>query len=112
MMREAKGTSTTARAILDATMTEKAFSQLVVDTARAFHWQVYRTWNSIHSPSGFPDIVAVRGRTAELIFAELKREGKEPTRAQEEWIALLQLAGQRVYIWHPSDWPEIEEVLK
>src|SRR5690606_33814887 len=62
----------------------------------------YHTWRSDRSPAGFPDCVIVT-RDSRLIFAELKREGKQPTTAQREWLAALEEAGCEVYIWRPSD---------
>jgi hypothetical protein len=60
----------------------------------------YHTHNSKHSPSGFPDLVITGRRT---IYRELKREGEDPTEAQEEWIAALKAAGDDVDVWRPSD---------
>ncbi|HMM41923.1 MAG TPA: hypothetical protein PKA95_08485 [Thermomicrobiales bacterium] len=93
-------------------MSEKDLSQLIVDQARALGWLVYRTWNSQHSPAGFPDLVLVRGDV--LIVAELKREiGYEVSPAQERWLSAL-AAVARAYVWHPRHWlsGEIEAVLR
>jgi hypothetical protein len=46
---------------------------------------LYHTFDSQHSAAGFPDLVMARGRR--LVAAELKTE-------------------------RPSDWPEIERVLR
>lgn len=47
-------------------ISEKAFSQLVVDLARLLGWSVYRTWLSVRSPAGFPDLVLAKpGRPLE-----------------------------------------------
>lgn len=100
--------------------TEKEFSQAIVDIARLLGWRVYRTHDSRRSPAGFPDLVLVRdGR---LVFAELKTERGRVTADQQEWLAALGEVEQsvdgwtekfvRVYVWRPSDWPEIESVLK
>jgi hypothetical protein len=84
--------------------TEKQFAQQVTDLARLLGFKVYRTWISIRSPSGFPDLILVKpGR--KLILAELKSERGRLTEAQEVWLKLLrQVPGIEVHVWRPSDW--------
>jgi hypothetical protein len=91
-------------------MRESAFRDAVVALARYRGWLVYWTWNSTHSPAGFPDIVAARrGR---VVAAELKVGGNTPTAAQEAWLAeLAENAGIEAFVWYPEDWDAIEEVL-
>ena len=92
----------------DGSASEKAFSQQVVDFARLNNWMVYRTWNSVHSPSGFPDLTMVRdGR---LIFAELKAERGKLSDDQAQWIQELRMCVP-VYLWRPSDWEQIVEIV-
>ena len=93
-------------------ITEKEFSQQIVDAARTFGWKVYRTWRSIHSPAGYPDLTMVR--RDRIVFAELKSEkGKPPTDAQEEWLQVLREVGTcEVYLWRPKDFDEIMEILE
>jgi len=92
-----------------AIVTEKAFSQQVVDLARLRGWKVYRTWNSMHSPAGFPDLVLARG--GRLIHVELKAERGQLSTSQRDWLlSLADLPGE-VYVWKPSNWPQIEAVL-
>jgi hypothetical protein len=31
---------------------------------------------------------------------------------QAAWLLALGLAGAEVHVWRPSDWPEIEELLR
>jgi hypothetical protein len=61
----------------------------------------YHTHDSRKSASGWPDwcFCGPRG----LLFRELKREGKKPTRAQEAWLAALRAAGQSADTWYPAD---------
>lgn len=59
--------------------------------------------------AGLPDLLLVRG--PQLIWAELKAQDGATSQEQRAWIARLRAAGQRVYIWRPSDWPTIERVL-
>ena len=91
------------------TQSEKQFQQAVIDFAILKGWKYYHTYNSRRSVPGFPDLVLVRER---VIFVELKREGGKLTEAQHEWCAAISHAKNgEVYIWRPSDWPEIERVL-
>lgn len=100
--------------------TEKEFAQALVDLARLLHWRVYRTYDSRRSPAGFPDLVLVRN--GRLIFAELKTAKGRLTADQTGWLAALGDVERavdgwvekfvRVYVWRPSDWPQIEQVLK
>jgi hypothetical protein len=95
---------------LRPTLSEKAFSQTVTDLARLLGWACYRTWLSVRSPAGFPDLVLVR--PPRLIFAELKSEKGRLTEAQRAWIELLaQVPAVETYVWRPSDWPTILAVL-
>ena len=90
--------------------TEKEFQTVVVQYARLLGYRVYHTHDSRRSEPGFPDLVLVReGR---LLVAELKRQTGRTSPAQQEWLELLRSAGVDAYIWRPSDWDEITEVLK
>jgi hypothetical protein len=59
---------------------------------------------------GWPDLVLVR--RPRIVWAELKRDGEEPTVEQAAWLAELQACGQEAYVWKPADWPEIMAALK
>ena len=54
----------------------------------------------------------VRGER--LIFAELKRSARhQPTGPQTAWLAALDQAEHvSARVWRPSDWNEIERVLR
>lgn len=104
----------TARAALDAAITEKAFQQTVVDYAKLHGWMVYHTHRSTKSEYGFPDDVLVRADW--VIFAEIKTERGKLSPAQRAWLcALVRIAehtrGVGVFIWRPSSWPVIERIL-
>ena len=92
-------------------MPEREFLQTVRELARIFGWAEYHTWHSLHSPSGFPDLVLVK--PPRVIFAELKVGKRQPTPAQREWLNLLsQCPGVECYLWYPEDWDEIQRVLR
>ena len=90
-------------------ISEKDFSQQIYNLATWLKWKVYRTWKSIHSPSGFPDLVLVRER---IVFAELKSEGSKLTSPQLEWVLALDAAGGEAYAWWPHSWEEIIKILE
>ena len=92
-------------------LSEKDFRQQVLDLARVLGWECYFTWGSLHSPSGFPDLVMAR--LSRLIIAELKSEKGVLSEAQEKWLELLRGTGKcDVYLFRPSDWDEIVEILR
>ena len=93
-------------------LTEKEFTQQVLDLAAANRWKLrYHTWRSDHSAAGFPDLVLVR--LSRIIFAELKTNFVlKVNSAQQEWLDGLQLTGKvEVYLWRPRDWKDIEALL-
>jgi hypothetical protein len=47
-----------------------------------------------------------------IIYAELKAEKGKLTRAQKNMLDMLNQCNQTTYIWRPSDWNDIEEVLR
>jgi hypothetical protein len=93
----------------------------VIDLARQRGWLTYHTRFSRGSDAGFPDLVLLR--PPRLVLAELKRDGKNPTPAQGQWLGELEQvalalelehggrAGLEVYIWRPADQDEIQRVL-
>lgn len=101
-------------------LTEKQFEGQVKDLAKLYGWKYYHTWRSIHSPAGFPDCVMVR--PPRLIFAELKSEKGKATPEQKGWLDILTelescLSPEsdlmlEVYLWRPSDFDAICEILK
>ena len=91
-------------------MSEKQFSAQVKGVAEALGWTVYRTWTSIHSPAGFPDLTMVR--PPRLVFVELKTmKGKTPP-PQDLWLDRLRESGVEVYLWRPDEIDAIEELLR
>jgi hypothetical protein len=89
---------------------EKQFQGAVVEYAELNSWLVYHTYDSRRSNPGFPDLVMVRDHR--LVFAELKSEKGRESKAQTEWLDALGRSTPEVWLWRPSDWPEIESVLR
>lgn len=94
-----------------AQQTEIDFMRNVLAYAKLRGWLSYHTHISKRSTEGWPDCVFAKpGR---LVIAELKREsGGRVSPAQREWIAVLKTVLADVYVWRPSDWPEIERILR
>ena len=97
------------RSLIDRAESEKAFQQRLLDLAKACGWLVYHPFDSRKSGAGFPDLTMCRGE--KLIMAELKRENGRLSHAQAGWINRLRQTGTPVYIWRPSDWNTIVDVL-
>jgi len=96
------------------TLSEKAFSQQVFDLVRLTGWRVARfpTWRPTGTTPGFPDIVAAR-RGRRTLVAELKTETGKLTPAQREWLWLLaEAGGVDVYVWRPSNWRQVVQMLR
>jgi len=100
---------------------EKDFLKTVIELAHLCGWRIAHFRTSMSQTgryltavqgdgAGFPDLVLVRDR---VIFAELKSDKGKLSEAQEMWIYALSTAMRvGVYVWKPSDWDEIVEILK
>lgn len=90
-------------------MSEKHFLQQVRSLCRLLHYECYHTYRSTRSEPGFPDLViAGHGR---VLFAELKTERGRLTDPQQRWLNTLRECGAEVYLWRPSDWEQIVQIL-
>ena len=82
-----------------------------------WHWDHARpmqdkdgNWRTpLSGKKGAPDYRAVRG--AEMIHFEAKSQKAVVSPEQQEWIDKMLAAGQRVYVWRPSDFDEVKAVL-
>ena len=101
---------------IDESISEKEFEQQVHDLARLLGYKYYHTYRSKFSEAGFPDCTLVRENddgTARLLIFELKAEKGKVSAAQQGWLDLLgKVQGVGVYLFRPSDWPEIVEILQ
>lgn len=93
-------------------MSEDALLEAVRKLARLTGWMTYHTRLSKGSEPGWPDLVLLSVRQARLLVVELKREGEQPTPAQELWLAGLAAIGIETGVWRPGDLPEIATVLR
>lgn len=102
-------------------ITESEFQRQVTDLATRLGWSwvhFERMGNSqgqwrtpAYGPlgKGWPDLVLIRRGTT--VYAELKAQNKYPTDAQKEVLRVLSNASPHVYVWRPSDFPQVLEVL-
>lgn len=90
-------------------VTEKEWQSRVTDFASLRGWRWWHAYDARRSNPGFPDLVLVRDR---VIFAELKTQRGRIGTAQASWLLGLRAAGATAVVWRPSDWPEVQEVLK
>ena len=101
------------RLLLEA-IAEKDFMQQIIDLASLRGWHHYHTHDSRGSAEGFPDLVLIRTRENDgrIIFAEIKAQKGVASPEQKIWLTLLAATGMvEVYLWRPSDWDRIVEVL-
>lgn len=100
-----------------AAMSEDELLGYVINCAKVTGWMVchFRPGRTAHGwttpiqgHKGYPDLTLVRGTTvfnSRLIFAELKREGKDPKPEQQEWLDCLKLLPWvEVHVWRPHNW--------
>jgi hypothetical protein len=97
-------------------ITERDLREQIRDLCKIFGWKFYFTWTSIHSPRGMPDLILCKtlldGNTIGLA-AELKTEKGKLTDYQREWLILLsKIEGCFSFVWTPSQFDNIVELLQ
>ena len=107
-----------SRTVLQEAIPEEEFQQQVIDLAELRGWSHYHTHDSRRSAEGFPDLVLARPSTlrggfdGRVIFAEMKAQKGRPSVEQRAWLAVLADTGKvEVYVWRPSDFDQIVEIL-
>ena len=92
-------------------MSESDWRQQVLDWAAQRGWMAYFTWNSIHSPPGFPDLILVKGDLVIIVELKTMRGHLEPPQCRWQ-LALSQATRVKAgLVWRPSDEDEILELL-
>lgn len=98
------------RAVVDAAQSEADYQAQIVALARAQGWRVYFTWNSKHSPAGWPDLVLLRGQY--MICLEVKAEKGAVSDNQKVCLAALrQVRHVEVAVVRPEHWDQVAETL-
>lgn len=90
--------------------TEAQFQNRVLKLARYRGWTHYHTYDSRRSVAGFPDLVLVHPRHG-ILYRELKTDKGTVSRAQQEWLHLLTVAGADAKVWRQRDWDQIQAEL-
>ena len=113
-------------------LSERDFQAQVIDYAHLRGWLVAafrpcesaKGWRTpMQGDVGYPDLTMARG--GRVVFAELKAAMGRMSVAQRGWLSVLDLKWESyhasslantgmvaVYVWHPSDWDTIMEILK
>ena len=103
-------------------ISEKEFLEQVLALGKLYHWRCAHFRHALQRDgkyltpvqadgAGFPDLVMVRDER--VVWAELKSEKGRVSDRQLEWIKALAKAKQKeVYVWRPSQWEELEEILR
>ena len=96
---------------LYAMKSERDWQREVRQIARTYGWLEYCTWDSRHSPSGYPDLSMAR--PPRIVFAELKSERGKVAPEQEMWAeAMRACPGAEYYLWRPSQIDAVHDVLR
>jgi hypothetical protein len=100
--------------------TEEQFQDAVAAMAQHLGWKVahfrparaemgWRT-PAQYDAAGYPDLTMCR--PPRIIFVEMKSQRGRIAPRQKVWLAALgQCAGIESYVWRPSDWQGIEQIL-
>lgn len=104
-------------------MTESEFQDNVVDLAHIHGWRVFHARNAKvgdkhmtpiqYDGKGFPDLVLAHPDKG-VIYAELKSTKGRLSKAQNEWLDVLEEATDeaQVFVWRPEDIQAIHRVLR
>lgn len=97
--------------------TEAEFQKLVIEYAQLRGWMVAHfrpaqtqsgRWSTpMTGQTGYPDLTMARRGV--VIHAELKSEKGKVRPEQQCWVNAM---GDSAVVWRPSDWPEVQEVLR
>lgn len=99
-------------------MTEAQFASAVEDLLEIYNWkwchfrpaETKKGWRTpLSGHKGLPDYIAVKN--GRLLMFELKSDTGKISLNQMEWLNLLRKTKAEVYVWFPSDWDQLQEVL-
>lgn len=104
-MSRAATSTRNAREWAARAMSERQWQELVVAHAELRGWRVFHQFDSRRSAKGWPDLTLIRG--PEILFAELKKQDGRVSHEQAGVLELLEVTGQEVHVWRPSDEPAV-----
>ena len=90
---------------------ERDFQRLVVDLATGLGWFHYAALYSLGCDPGYPDLTLVSPSQGRVVWLELKVKSKVSD-MQRVWITALRDAGLPAYVVTPSDFDQIESLLR
>jgi hypothetical protein len=98
-------------------LAEKDFQRAVIDYAKLRNWLVFHDTDSRKNSRGLPDLILCRpgrdGKHGRLAFVELKTDRGRLRPEQKEWLeALATVSCVETYVFRPSQWQEIERILR
>jgi hypothetical protein len=99
-------------------VTEAELQRQVLQLAHTFGWESFHPRFSWRSRKGYTDLTLWNPEARMfpvqipcVIWVELKTETGKVTPEQAATHLSMRKAGLTVYVWRPSDWPEILNVL-
>ena len=100
---------------LSTLMSEKDWlEQMMWTITPTLGWMAYHTHDSRGGEVGFPDLVIIKLHTPDVgrvVYTELKTETGKLSSSQEFWLDALAEGGQETYLWRPSDYEQVGQVL-
>lgn len=111
--------SSLTRPICPVVANEEQFQKETIAVLQKYDWRVMHTRRAragndrfitpvAADGKGFPDLIAVRER---VLAIELKAEDGYPKPEQLAWWHWFRQAGIESYIWRPSDWDKMMEII-
>ena len=93
---------------------EKTFMAQLIQVARVSGWITYYTFDSRHSPEGFPDRIVVRPEPGRgPVYAwELKTARGKVTMAQQLWLTALDGKCITAGLVRPADFADLAHLLQ
>ena len=92
---------------------EADFQARVMELAGYLGWRCYSIPDSRRATiAGWPDLTLWNVKQKRIIWIELKREKGRVSPAQVALMNELRSIGLEVYLFRPSNWSELESVLK
>lgn len=96
-------------------ISEAGFQRMVVARAEFHGWWTWHCFDSRRTTPGLPDLILIKqgadGVPGRVIFAELKAQKGRLRPEQKDVLGMLATCPVESYVWRPSQWPEIDEIL-
>jgi hypothetical protein len=93
------------------TVAEKDFQDAVCRLADESGWEWFHPRNNRENKDGYVDLTLFHPVRRRIVFAELKTETGRRSAAQDNWAETIAESGGEYWLWRPSDWADIVEIL-